>query len=139
MDVFSKRKRSEVMARIRGRGNKSTEHRMAALLRAYHIAGWKLHPPDVFGCPDIYFPYLRIAIFLDGCFWHACKKCFKMPAQNRPFWEEKFHKNLRRDRLVNRTLKKDGIKVVRLWEHDIEKNTSRVADVIEMLRTQNGR
>ena len=139
MDVFSKRKRSEVMAQIRGRGNKATERKMAALLRAYHIAGWKLHPPDIFGRPDIYFPELRIAIFLDGCFWHACRKCFKMPSQNRPFWKEKIHRNVLRDRRVNRALKVEGIRVFRLWEHDLERNTSRVKGVLEILRTEIGR
>jgi len=136
MDVFSKRKRSEVMGRIRGGGNRSTERKMAAMLRAYRIAGWKLHPPEVLGRPDIYFPNLQIAIFLDGCFWHACRKCFKMPIQNQSFWAEKIRKNIKRDRFVNRILKKDGIRVIRLWEHDIEKDTSRVSKVLEILRTK---
>ncbi len=134
MDVFSKRKRSEVMSRIRGRGNKSTERRMAALLRANHIAGWKLHPPQIIGKPDIYFPRVRIAIFVDGCFWHACRTCFRMPAQNHPFWAKKIAGNATRDRQINRQLKGNGIKVIRLWEHDLEKMTSRVSRVLEALR-----
>lgn len=136
MDVFSRQKRSEVMARIRGCGNKSTERRMAALLRSSHIAGWKLHPSNVFGRPDIYFPKKRVAIFLDGCFWHACRKCFKMPVQNQPFWANKIRKNVMRDRYVNRILKKDGIKVIRLWEHDLEKDTSHISRTLEILRTK---
>lgn len=133
MDIFSKLKRSDIMGRIKGRGNRSTERKMAALLRAHHIRGWKFHPPDVLGRPDIYFPHLRIAIFLDGCFWHGCRKCFTMPDQNRPFWAEKIKKNIRRDRQVTRILKKKGIQVIRIWEHDLEKGTSHVKNVLDIL------
>ena len=122
------------MSRIRGRGNKSTERRMAALIRARGITGWKLHPRDVIGRPDIYFPELRIAIFLDGCFWHACPKCFQMPTQNNQFWARKILANTRRDRHVNRSLRKKEIRVVRLWEHDLEKNTPRLANILQMLQ-----
>lgn len=135
MDVFSIEKRSEVMSQIRGRDNRSTERRMTALLRAYHISGWRVRPSEVTGHPDIYFPDLRIAIFLDGCFWHACPKCFKLPEQNRKFWAEKIRKNKRRDREVNRVLKREGIKVVRIWEHDLRGNTPRIKAVLNMLRT----
>jgi len=138
MDFFSKLKRSEVMGRIKGRGNKSTERKMTALLRGYHISGWKLHPSDIPGRPDIYFPGFRLAIFLDGCFWHSCRKCFTMPDQNRPFWAEKIQKNVKRDRQVNHILKKNGIEVIRIWEHDLEKETSRVKNVLDILRGKKG-
>jgi DNA mismatch endonuclease (patch repair protein) len=134
MDVFSKKERSRLMSRIRGRGNRSTERRMAALLRARGIAGWKLHPGDVEGRPDIYFPGSRTAIFVDGCFWHACKRCFRMPSQNQPFWAEKILRNVKRDRYVNRKLRNQGIRVVRLWEHDLEHLTPRVFDILAALR-----
>ncbi len=127
-------KRSEVMSRIRGRGNKSTERRMAALLRGNGISGWKLHALDVEGCPDIYFPKLRTAVFLDGCFWHACRKCCHLPTQNHTFWARKIHDNTKRDRRISRSLRKKGVKVVRLWEHDLEKNTNRLTKVIKMLK-----
>lgn len=111
---------------------------MAAFLRARGIAGWKLHPRDVIGRPDIYFPAMRTAIFLDGCFWHACRKCFHMPAQNYPFWARKILANTRRDKQVNRSLKDKGIRVVRLWEHDLEKRTPRLASVLKMLLQRAG-
>lgn len=136
MDVFSKKKRSEVMSQIKGRGNKSTERRMAAILRANRISGWKLHPSDVPGRPDIFFPDLRTAVFLDGCFWHACRKCFSKPAQNSSFWEKKIFGNVRRDRKVTRALGRRGIRVIRIWEHDLEKRTDTLESVIKDLQSK---
>src|SRR5688500_1907499 len=81
-DVFTPAKRSHVMSRIRGRGNKDTELALAALLRRNGIAGWRRHQP-VFGKPDFVFPKLRLAIFVDGCFWHCCPGHSNLPVNNR--------------------------------------------------------
>ena len=75
MDVFTKQKRSEVMAKIKARGNRSTERKTAAILRAKGISGWQMHRSDIPGKPDFFFEELRIALFIDGCFWHMCPKC----------------------------------------------------------------
>lgn len=136
MDVFSKRKRSEVMSRIKGHGNKSTERRMMAFLRSNRISGWRLRPRDLKGRPDIYFPQLELALFLDGCFWHACKKCFRLPAQNRKFWANKIEGNVRRDARVNRALRRKGIRVIHLWEHDLERRTNRLKRVLDRLQLE---
>lgn len=133
MDVFSPRKRSLVMARIRGGDNRSTERRLAAMLRARGIAGWTLRAPDVVGRPDVYFTEARIAIFVDGCFWHACPRCFTMPRHNRAFWARKIRANLRRDRFVRRALRRAGVRVLRLWEHDVERYSSRVQRLLSLL------
>jgi len=135
-DVFSREKRSQVMARIQGRDNRSTERTMAAILRAYRISGWTIRPRDIYGHPDIYLPGHRIALFLDGCFWHGCPKCSHLPAQNRSFWRKKILGNRRRDARTNTLLRKQGLKVMRLWEHDIEKRTQRLTAVIHTLRNQ---
>ena len=119
-DVFTKRKRSEVMSRIRGRGNKETEVALANLLRNHHISGWRRHAA-VFGRPDFSFPRSKVAIFVDGCFWHGCPAHSNMPVNNRAFWERKLAANKARDRKVNRTLRTKGWRVVRLWEHDLRK------------------
>ena len=134
MDVFTKEKRSEVMSKIRGSGNRSTERRLAAILRAHAISGWKLHPADVAGKPDFFFPSLQFAIFVDGCFWHACPKCFRMPATNNEFWTDKISRNIKRDRTVARMLRTRGICVWRLWEHDLERKTKRVRDLVARLK-----
>ena len=71
-DVFTAAKRSAVMARIRGRGNKDTELRMMALLRAHGITGWR-RGQKLFGKPDFVFRRERVAVFVDGCFWHVAR------------------------------------------------------------------
>lgn len=70
------------------------------------------------GKPDIVFKNQKIAIFVDGCFWHGCKKHFKAPKSNRWFWEEKIGKNIIRDKKINKFYKEMGWTVKRLWEHD---------------------
>ena len=119
-DVFSKAKRSEVMSRIRGRGNKDTELALMKLLRSHHITGWRRNQ-NVFGKPDFVFPKARLALFVDGCFWHCCPKHCNTPASNRAFWKKKLAANKARDRRVNRELRKLGWRVVRIWEHDVAK------------------
>src|SRR3989304_3392752 len=106
-DVFTQGKRSQVMSRIRGRGNKDTEVALATLLHQHGITGWRRHQP-LFGKPDFAFRKHRLAIFVDGCFWHRCPKHSNMPVNNRAFWQKKLMANKRRDRLVNLTLKKRG-------------------------------
>src|SRR5271156_3450408 len=135
MDVFTKTKRSSVMAAIRHRGNHSTERTFAALLRCSRISGWKLHFPKIIGKPDFYFPRQRIAVFVDGCFWHACPKCFRAPRQNASFWKNKVERNRKRDQKVTRGLRRVGVKVLRLWEYDLEKRTFKVHAILDFLRS----
>jgi DNA mismatch endonuclease (patch repair protein) len=153
-DVFSKRKRSEVMSRIRSRGNRDTELALAKLLRAHGISGWRRHlltrvmvesrllrvertrtspqrgegvrqrtpqpstiNPQLAVRPDFVFLKSRTAIFVDGCFWHGCPKHATQPANNRSFWKKKLAGNKARDWVVNRTLRRAGWRVLRIWEH----------------------
>jgi DNA mismatch endonuclease (patch repair protein) len=119
-DVFTKAKRSEVMSRIRGRGNKGTELALAELLRQHCIKGWRRHQP-IFGKPDFIFPKFRLAVFVDGCFWHGCPKHATKPKNNRVFWRHKLLSNKKRDRLVMQTLRKAGWRVIRIWECALQK------------------
>jgi len=118
-DVFTKAKRSHVMSRIRARGNKATELALASLLRARRITGWRRHQ-SVFGNPDFVFRAQRLAVFVDGCFWHACPMHSKTPSTNRKFWTEKLRRNAARDKRVARMLRRKGWRVVRIWEHDLQ-------------------
>ena len=108
------------MSTIRSRGNKDTELVLARLLRRYGITGWRRHQ-ELVGKPDFIFRKARLAVFVDGCFWHACPKHSTVPAGNRAFWKRKLAANHSRDRLVNRTLRKNGWRVIRIWEHDLPK------------------
>ena len=117
-DVFTKTKRSEVMSRIRGSGNKKTELALIAIFRRNHITGWRRHQ-KVFGKPDFIFRSKRLAVFVDGCFWHGCPKHYNMPANNRAFWIKKLGANKSRDREVTRSLREKGWNVIRIWEHEL--------------------
>lgn len=119
-DVFSKAKRSAVMARIRGRGNKDTELALAKLFRSEGVKGWRRHLP-LLGKPDFAFRGDRTVVFVDGGFWHGCPACYQRPASNREFWDEKLARNRRRDRVVGRSLRALGWNVVRIWEHELRK------------------
>lgn len=106
------------MARIRGTGNKETELKLLARFKCEGITGWR-RGSKLFGKPDFVFQKSKIAIFVDGCFWHCCPKHSNIPANNREFWLKKLTANKARDRLVNARLKENGWKVVRIWEHEL--------------------
>jgi DNA mismatch endonuclease (patch repair protein) len=106
------------MARIRSHGNKDTELKLASILRASGITGWRRRHP-IRGHPDFVFRRVRLAIFVDGCFWHGCPKHGRNPGSNRSYWLPKLRRNRQRDAAVSRALKKEGWTVIRLWEHDL--------------------
>jgi len=119
-DVFTPEKRSAVMARIRGSGNRDTELRMIAIFRAARITGWRRNA-KLFGKPDFIFPKQRIAVFVDGCFWHrhfGCRFAYT-PKSRLEFWQRKFDSNVTRDKIVTRELRKNGWRTLRLWECEL--------------------
>jgi DNA mismatch endonuclease (patch repair protein) len=125
-DIFTKAKRSEVMSRVRGSGNKDTEIALAKLFRWHKITGWRRNQ-KIFGKPDFIFPKGKLAVFVDGCFWHGCPKHETKPKSNRVFWKNKFSRNKARDILVTRTLRRAGWRVLRIWEHELaKKNETRL-------------
>ena len=81
------------MKAIRGRGNRTTERKFRAMLARAGIQGWVLWAKSVPGSPDVFFPILRVAVFLDGCYWHGCPRCGHVPMKNRPFWSAKITRN----------------------------------------------
>ena len=114
-DVFTKAQRSAVMARVRSRDNASTEIRTVELLRAAGITGWRRHS-RIFGKPDFVFHKAKIALFVDGCFWHGCPRCKRVPTSSEAFWRAKIQRNIQRDKKVSRQLRKEGWKVIRVRE-----------------------
>ena len=112
--------RSKHMASVKGRGNKSTEVNLRMRLIAAGIRGWKMHVKDVRGRPDFYFPHERVAVFVDGCFWHGCPRCGHLPKKNSSFWTAKIKRNRQRDAAQTTALRAEGIEVLRFWEHDLK-------------------
>jgi len=131
-DIWSKKKRSEVMALIRSRGNKDTELRLAWLLRKNRISGWRRNQL-VFGKPDFVFRRECLVVFVDGCFWHGCSQCYTRPKSNQKFWDDKFFRNRQRDNQVSRKLRKKGWRVVRIWEHNLKRHPERCINTIRRI------
>ncbi len=119
-DIFTKKKRSDVMSRIRGTGNKDTELRLIQIFRAAEIQGWRRNY-KLPGKPDFIFPKIKAAVFVDGCFWHGCPKHATWPKTRAAFWLAKITGNKARDRKVNRLLRAKGWAVLRIWEHELTK------------------
>lgn len=120
-DVFPKQKRSLIMSANRGSGNRSTEVQLRVRLAAHKISGWRISAKDIHGKPDFVFDRERVAVFVDGCFWHGCKTCRNIPATNRKFWTDKIEGNKRRDKAVTRSLRRNGWIVIRFWEHQVRR------------------
>ena len=118
MDVHTKKQRSYNMSRIKARDTKP-ELIIKKGLRGH---GFTYHP-DILGNPDFANKKEKIAVFVDGCFWHKCPKCYKESAIRKEFWNSKINNNIRRDRKVNKELSKRGWSVIRIWEHDIKTST----------------
>lgn len=117
--------RSNNMRAIRSSGNRTTELRLASLLRAYGIRGWCRQPPDVFGNPDVAFPRTSVAVFVDGCFWHGCPRCGHVPKTNSAYWVAKIERNVRMDSRITRKLRSRGYSVIRIWECQLRKQPER--------------
>ena len=119
-DIYTKEKRSWLMARVRSTGNRSTESALIALMKSANISGWRRNYP-LCGKPDIVFPKARLAVFVDGCFWHGCPLHGQIPKTNKAFWRNKISSNIRRDKSVARYLRNLSWHVFRFGEHDLRR------------------
>lgn len=128
LQILPSESRSRNMAAIRSRDT-GPEIR---LRKALFAAGLRFRLREkITGSPDIVFRRQKVAIFVDGCFWHGCPECYKKPVSNQEFWERKVITNIKRDRMVDETLQKDGWRVERIWEHDIRNNLDDVVDRLQ--------
>jgi DNA mismatch endonuclease (patch repair protein) len=119
-DFLTKRRRSALMSRIRSHGNLATELRFIRLLKDSGITGWRRRH-SLQGKPDFVFLKFRLAVFVDGCFWHGCPRCYSEPKSNRAFWRRKIAANRQRALVVNRLLRKSGWRVLRIWQHELKR------------------
>lgn len=125
MDVMTPEQRSRNMAAIRSRGNRTTEEALRFRLVQAGIRGWTLHG-DLPGKPDFVFFNHGLLVFVDGCYWHGCPRCYRPPQSNPGFWAEKVRYNRARDKSTRSTLRRDGWRVLSIWEHEIKKSPARV-------------
>lgn len=133
-DKFSKEKRSEIMSAIHSKNTHSTERRLRAGLASAGISGWRMNVKDLAGKPDFVFYEKKIAIFVDGCFWHGCK-CKRQSKTNRSFWKKKIETNVARDKRVSRQLRRQGWKVIRIKEHELKASVGKtIAKIRRVLK-----
>jgi len=152
------------MSRVLSRGNKATELRLMEWMKEAGISGWRRQvkisikgmsvtkPNPVFSSqkkskchfkvrPDFIFRRERLAIFVDGCFWHGCPVHGTQPRQNENFWKEKIARNQKRDRKVTRELRNAGWGVLRVWECALTKThkTKTISRVSRILSRKRGK
>lgn len=126
-DIFTKAKRSEVMSRIRSGGNEETELALIRIFRAEGITGWRRGKRLRFDAggkktgirPDFVFPERKLAVFVDGEFWHGHPTRARIPKTRTAWWTAKIAGNKARDRMQNRLLRQGGWKVVRIWQYQL--------------------
>ncbi len=126
--------RSMAMSAVRGKGNKTTEVKFRMALVRAGLQGWKLHARQLPGNPDFYFPDSKLAVFIDGCFWHGCPRHGHVPTTNPEYWKAKIRINRQRDRHKKKELAKLGITTLRMWEHALLKPDNAVRRVKAALR-----
>lgn len=120
-DVFDDKKRSEIMKAVRSKDNKSTERKLINLFREYGITGWRRNY-KVKGHPDFVFPKQKIAIFVDGCFWHGHNCRNTKPKDNEDYWNKKRQRNIEHDKQITTLFQNRGWRVLRIWECELKKS-----------------
>ena len=127
-DTVSKKKRSEIMSKVRSRDSKIEIDFRKAIWKAGFR--YSKNPTKYFGKPDLVLKKHKIVIFVDSCFWHGCKRHCRLPATRKKYWTEKIERNKQRDKEVNRHYKKIGWKVIRVWEHNLLKDFNKTIEKI---------
>lgn len=122
-DVFDKEKRSQIMKQVKSRKNKSTEMKLIFEFKANNISGWRRNYP-VKGHPDFVFLDKKIAIFVDGCFWHGHDCRNTKPLDNKEYWDKKRERNIKHDKEVTEIFEARGWTVIRIWECELKKKNS---------------
>jgi DNA mismatch endonuclease (patch repair protein) len=136
-DIYTAARRSQLMRCVRSKGNRTTELPLAAALRAAGITGWRRHvrlcvrtsgkgqaigSKSVRITPDFLFRGSKVAVFIDGCFWHRCPVHGSAPQSRMSFWRKKLAGNVARDMRNTKLLRKAGWHVIRFWEHNVKNN-----------------
>ena len=123
-DFLTKKQRSVLMSKVHGKWT-GIEQKMHNYLKSRKVKH-RMHP-KMEGNPDILLTETRTAVYLDGCFWHGCPRCYKEPKSNKLYWAKKVDRNTRNDAACNRLLRRKGFKVIRLWECELRKDFAKQA------------
>lgn len=124
-DVFDGKKRSDIMRRVRSKNNASTELKLIQAFKEYGITGWRRNYP-VRGHPDFVFPSLKIAVFVDGCFWHGHDCRNTRPSDNAEYWTKKRARNIKHDKEITALFEHRGWQVIRIWECELKKKNKAI-------------
>lgn len=125
-DNLSPENRRKTMSAVKSKGTKP-ERQLFSMLAGMGLKGWRKNVTDITGKPDVVFDREKIAIFIDGCFWHGCPVCKRplKPQSNHEYWGRKIARNVRRAQETNQLLAEQGWRVIRIWEHEIQDLTCR--------------
>lgn len=137
-DVFDSKKRSDIMSKVRSNNNKSTELALIKFFKENNITGWKRNYP-VKGHPDFVFLDKKIAVFVDGCFWHGHDCRNTRPSDNAEYWQKKRERNIKHDKEVTAMFENRGWTVIRIWECELKKkNRDVLFDRLSILTDSKG-
>ena len=132
-DVFDKTKRSDIMKHVRSKGNKSTELKLIEIFKDLGITGWRRNY-SVVGHPDFVFLDKKIAIFVDGCFWHGHDCRNTRPSDNAEYWAKKQQRNIAHDQKITALFEGRHWQVIRIWECELKKkNRKKLLEKISVL------
>lgn len=123
MDVHTKKQRSFNMSQIKNSGT-SFEIKFRKYIWSKGIRNYRIKN-KISGKPDLYFPKKGVAVFVDGCFWHKCPDHYVRPKSNTDFWDGKISENVLRDKRIYKILSDQKIKVLRIWQHQIDKDLNK--------------
>lgn len=132
-DVFDIKKRSDIMSKVRSKNNKSTELKLIKIFEENNIKGWQRNYP-VKGHPDFVFLNKKIAIFVDGCFWHGHDCRNTRPSDHAEYWAKKRERNIKHDKEVTEMFEQRGWTVIRIWECELKKkNREQLLEKLQQL------
>lgn len=136
MDNLKTEDRRKTMQAVKGKATK-LEKRLWAMLAGMGVRGWVKNASNITGKPDVVFSSQRVAVFIDGCFWHGCPHCRrKLPQTNREYWERKIKRNIELSKLYNKKLRGMGWTVVRIWEHEMVNTAIIRKRIIQFIRNK---
>lgn len=128
VDNLASTVRSKVMSSIKGKDTRP-ELEIRKLVWASGKR-YRVHDRSVFGIPDMSNKSRNLAVFIDGCFWHGCRRCYKQPTTNVSYWKDKIDSNRQRRKGVLKKLRVDGWVVLQFWEHDVLANPTKLSKII---------